>query len=146
MSQNGQTHFRALCIKGFRLSYEFQDLRSTQRCSVKKVVLKNIPKFTEIFCCLRACNFIKNRLQHKCFHVKHAKFLRTSTLKKFYDRLLLYEHPMDIMSCVVRRSTTIYWRRIDVYSGHPLIYYCLWCPLKGHTYINKPAAFSCTFV
>ena len=27
---------------------------------------------------LQACNFIKRRLQHKCFHVKFAKFFRAS--------------------------------------------------------------------
>ena len=26
---------------------------------------------------LQACNFIKNRLDHRCFYVKFAKFLRT---------------------------------------------------------------------
>ena len=29
---------------------------------------------------LRACNFIKNRLQHKCFPVKFVKFLRAAFL------------------------------------------------------------------
>ena len=38
---------------------------------------------------LRACNFIKNRLQHRCFSVNIAKFLRTSILKNICERLFL---------------------------------------------------------
>ena len=38
---------------------------------------------------LRACSFIKKRLQHGCFPVKFAKFLRTSILKNICERLLL---------------------------------------------------------
>ena len=30
---------------------------------------------------MKTCNFIKKRLQHMCFHVKFAKFLRTSLLQ-----------------------------------------------------------------
>ena len=29
----------------------------------------------------KACNFIEKRLQHRCFHVNIAKFLRASILK-----------------------------------------------------------------
>ena len=36
-----------------------------------------------------ACNFIKNRLQHRCFSVNIAKFLRTSILKYICEQLLL---------------------------------------------------------
>ena len=38
---------------------------------------------------LSACSFIKKRLQHRCFPVKLAKFLRTSILKNICERLLL---------------------------------------------------------
>ena len=38
---------------------------------------------------LTACNFIKKRLQHRCFPVNVAKFLRTSILKNICERLLL---------------------------------------------------------
>ena len=37
-----------------------------------------------------ACNFIKKRLQHRCFPVNIAKFLREPTLKNICERLLLY--------------------------------------------------------
>ena len=38
---------------------------------------------------LKACSFIKQRLQHKCFHVNIAKFLRTSLFIKHLWWLLL---------------------------------------------------------
>ena len=37
----------------------------------------------------KACNFIKKRLQHRCFAVKIAIFLRTPFLKNICERLLL---------------------------------------------------------
>ena len=47
----------------------------------RKGVFKNFANFTGKHLCwslLQACNFIKKRLQHWCFPVKFAKFLRTS--------------------------------------------------------------------
>ena len=38
--------------------------------------------------CLKTCNFIKKRLQHRCFLVNIAKILRTPILKKIWERLL----------------------------------------------------------
>ena len=38
---------------------------------------------------LQVCNFIKERLQHRCFPVKFEKFLRTTFLKNICERLLL---------------------------------------------------------
>ena len=40
-----------------------------------KILGQNISKFVQV--CLKAYNFIKNRLQHRRFPVKFAKFLRT---------------------------------------------------------------------
>ena len=37
---------------------------------------------------MRPCNFIKKRLQHRCFRVKFAKFLRTPVLKNICKRLI----------------------------------------------------------
>ena len=37
----------------------------------------------------QASNFIKKRLQHSCFPMKFAKFLRTRILKNISERLLL---------------------------------------------------------
>ena len=39
----------------------------------------------------KACNFIKKRLQYKCFPVNIAKFFRPSILKNICERLLLDE-------------------------------------------------------
>ena len=38
---------------------------------------------------LQACNFIKNRLQYRCFPVNFVKFLRTPILKNIWERPLL---------------------------------------------------------
>ena len=38
---------------------------------------------------LKACNFIKKRLQRRCFPVNIARFLRTPFLKNICERLLL---------------------------------------------------------
>ena len=56
----------------------------------KKVILKNFAIFKEKHLCWShffllpkgACNFIKKRLQHRCFTVNFHKFLRTPILKK----------------------------------------------------------------
>ena len=66
----------------------------------KKSVLKNFvslirkqPVLESLFikaAGLKVCNFIKMRLQHKCFSVKYAKFLRTLIVKIICERLLLH--------------------------------------------------------
>ena len=38
---------------------------------------------------LQACNFIKKRLQRRCFLVNIVKFLKTPILKNTWERLLL---------------------------------------------------------
>ena len=64
--------------KGSRCQYKktlvFQFKRSHWKCSVKKDVLKDFANFTGT--CVGACNFIKMRLQHKCFPMQFTKFLR----------------------------------------------------------------------
>ena len=67
---------------------------SHRRCSVKKgVFFRNFANFSGKHLCwslfLRASNFIKKRLQHRCFPAKFAKFLKTSILKNIWERLLL---------------------------------------------------------
>ena len=39
---------------------------------------------------LQVCNFIKKKLQHRCFPVIIAKFLRIPILKNICERLLLF--------------------------------------------------------
>ena len=43
---------------------------------------------------VQACNFIEKILQHWCFPMKFAKFLRTPILKNICERLLLLESPI----------------------------------------------------
>ena len=59
---------------------------SHRRCSIKKAAPNNFAIFTEKH--LKACNFIKKRLQHKRFPVNNARFLRTPILKNIWERLL----------------------------------------------------------
>ena len=70
-----------------------------QRCSEKKLLLKLCAEFTGKHLCqslfnkvagLQTCNFIKKRLQYRCFPVNFATFLRTPILKNIYERLLLH--------------------------------------------------------
>ena len=74
---------------------------SHERCSIRKGVLKNFANFTGKHLCwslLQTCNFIKKRLQHWCFPVKLAKFLRTSILKKICERLLQFVSPQNTIA------------------------------------------------
>ena len=51
------------------------------RCSSEFLKFqRKTPVYESIFCNvvgLKACNFVKTRLQHRCFPAKFAKFLRT---------------------------------------------------------------------
>ena len=74
-----------------------------QKVFYKKIALKNFTTFTEKYLCsclffkknagLQACSFIKKRLQHSCFLMNIAKFLRTPVLKNICERLLLRVYP-----------------------------------------------------
>ena len=73
------------------------DRSSRRRCSVRKDVLKNFAKFLGKHLCqdlfmseLKASNFIKKRLRHKCFPADFAKFLRTPFLQNTSGQLLLF--------------------------------------------------------
>ena len=67
---------------------------SQQGCFVKEDVFKTFANLTrKHLCCslagLKACNFIKKRIQHRCFPVKLMKFLITLILKNICKGLLL---------------------------------------------------------
>ena len=48
---------------------------------------------------LKVCNFIKKRLQHRCFPVKFAKFLRTPFFTEHMRGLFLKSlHDEDLLS------------------------------------------------
>ena len=56
------------------------------------------------FAGLKACKFIKNRLQHTCFPVNIAKFLRTSILMNICQRLLLKRHGLIVTLCYLNKT------------------------------------------
>ena len=59
-----------------------------KRCSQKfRKFHKKTPVLESLF--NEACNFIKKRLQQRCFPVKFAEFLRTTIFKNICERLLL---------------------------------------------------------
>ena len=58
-----------------------------QRCSEKKNYMQNSQENT---CVGETCNFIKKRLQYKCFPVNFMKFLGMPILKNIYERPLLH--------------------------------------------------------
>ena len=59
---------------------------------------------------LKACIFIKKRLQHRCFPVNIAKFLRTPILKK--DLILVASGHISIVISIV--SAPFIYRKIVV--------------------------------
>ena len=79
-------------------NYSLTCRSSHRKCAAKKDVLKKFCKFhrktpviESLFSKvvgLKDCNFTKKRLQHRCFPVKFAKFLRTPILKIIFERLL----------------------------------------------------------
>ena len=101
--------------KSLRHTMNHRDLlclfRSSHRkCSEKKDVLKNFANFTEKHLCwslLQVYNFIKKRLQHWCFPVKFAKFLRTSILKKICERFVSPQNTIANSSGEIRLDKTL---------------------------------------
>ena len=83
-------------------SYIWNKIRK-KRCSMKKGVPKTFAKFTGKHLCqslffnkasgLRPAT-LKKRIWQRCFPVKFAKFLRTSSLDSTSGRLLLSSNPM----------------------------------------------------
>ena len=75
---------------------------SHQRCSVKKAALTNstifhiyiyrktpvLESLFEKIARLMACNFIKKRLQHRCFPVNMAKIFNSTYFKEYLQLLL----------------------------------------------------------
>ena len=79
----------------------FVQKQPTEVFFVNKGVYKNFANFTGKPLCwslLQACNFIKKRLHHWCFPVKFVKYLRTSSLKKICERLLLFVSPQNTIA------------------------------------------------
>ena len=82
---------------------------SHQRCSLKKVFIKNFTKFTGKHLCwslflnkvsgLRTATLLKMRLQQRCFPVNFVKFLRTSFLQNTSQRLFLFVIHLTVSFC-----------------------------------------------
>ena len=65
---------------------------------------------------LKTGNFVKRRLQYRCFPVKFSKFLKTPILKNICERLLLItpnQRQAETFSCI---GTTNYLQ-MSIYSG-----------------------------
>ena len=62
-------------------------------------LIRRVSLFTEVDVqrCCNFCNFIKKRLQHRCFPINIAKFLRTPILKNICECLLLHLVMNDII-------------------------------------------------
>ena len=66
-----------------------------KRCSYKLLKLhRETPVLGSLLINLDALTLLK-RLQHRCFSVKFAKFLRTCILKNICERLLLVHQPIS---------------------------------------------------
>ena len=106
-------------LQGQLSGYRFMLSRSShQRCSVEKAVVKKFAIYTvktrpvleSLFNkVLQVCNFIKKRLQHRCFPMNIAKVLRATIFKNIWERLLL----------VIWAGGILKWP----YSDQPFVYH-----------------------
>ena len=75
---------------------------------------------------LQTCNFIKERLQHRCFPVKSLKFLRTSFFTEHLRWLLLsikklsasFWNAKSIKHHIIGTSTSIVFLTLTFHCGH----------------------------
>ena len=84
----------------------------------KRDVLKNFAIFTEkrlcwklIFnkvtassCVIQHCSFIKKIIQHMCFSVNIAKFLKTLILKNICEELFLKKLPASVLALLLNED------------------------------------------
>ena len=67
---------------------------------------------------VKVCNFIKKRLQRRCFPVKFEKFLGTSILTKICERL-----PLSTIAFVLNfERTTVWFKHLLLHKRSPKIY------------------------
>ena len=83
--------------------YKLKTSADVYRCSSKLVTFRNNHRKTPVLeslfnkvAHLKACSFIKKRLQHRCFHVNIAKFLRTAFFIKHLRWLLLNKVKINV--------------------------------------------------
>ena len=72
---------------------------------------------------LKACNFIEKRLQHRCFPLKFAKFLRTPLFTE-HIRLLLWNYLMNSFFIAFKNNE---WCHFVVHIVSPafISFYCV---------------------
>ena len=72
-------------------------------------------------------NFIKKRLQHRCFPVKFAKYLRTPILKNIFEWLLLNGYNMEVFLLLIDSTETVFeatqhvsvlWENFEITSSN----------------------------
>ena len=61
-----------------------------RRPAIYKNLFLKISQYSQENSCVRVCNFIKKRLQHRCFSANIAEIFRTPILKNICERLLLF--------------------------------------------------------
>ena len=88
---------------------------SHQRCSIKKTVSKNFAIFRGKHLCWSLfsikSNFIKKRLQHSCFHVSIAKFLKTVFYRAPPVAAPVYRiNPLSLSSTIIRSGSNAPFR------------------------------------
>ena len=86
-------------VQGILSSRKISEKYNEQEVLYKNTVVKNFVIFTGKHLCwslffnrnagLQTRNFIKKRLQHRCFLDNAAKFISTAILKNICERLLL---------------------------------------------------------
>ena len=68
---------------------------------------------------VKVCNFIKKRLQRRCFPVKFEKFLGTSILTKICERL-----PLSTIAFVLNfERATVWFKHLLLHKWSPKIYF-----------------------
>ena len=112
--------------------------RSHTRCSIKKAVLKNFAILTGKHLCWNlffnkvAANFIKKRLQHRCFSVNIAKFLKIS--------FFLGKAASIFLIAIYQISSQDYFRsftqKINKTPNVLLILFSFFCIFKPHVRVN----------
>ena len=82
-----------------------------------KSVLKNLAKFTGKHLCWSLFFKMKKRLQHRCFAVNFAKFLRTPFLQNTSGRLHLIMRPLFFIQFVTCGTRTVWSIHFDQHFG-----------------------------
>ena len=105
---------------------------------MSRTSLKRIGSITDAF--LQVLQIISERLMW-------GSFWTVTFRRKYYSVLQPYQ--INDISNIVFSKVLRKWQRHLTFSiviYHHFQPFKAWCPLKGHKYLNKPAAFNCGFV